>query len=545
MTTSPDSAPTLHEYRDNQFINCLPAILSPQEAYSALINLPDHDQAERDLPAYLRCHCVLRLNRYMDPLERQLALEAAVSIAIRQGYVGRNPRSTNYIHRLQNAYERVRQGSLHASVHDVESTAAGFCVIGCSGSGKTRSFDRTLRLYPQTIVHSGEFSLVQVPWIKLDCPTKGSPKDLCIKFFYAMDRLLGTQHRARHGTSRNSVGDMVVHMADIADRHALGILVVDEIQNLVRARGEGQEDLLNFLVSLVNEIGIPVVVVGTPDAEPVLQEKFREARRVIGVGSDFWDPMERTASWEHFVRRMWKFQWTREITPLTDDIRDLLYDRSQGIIDIVIKLFMLAQFRAIFLGGTTGQPERLDVKLLKHVADESFRLIEPMIDALRRKDSRQLATYDDLTSLQQKFDRMCDDTVRKLSPTRIGSMARATPVANPPSSDDERVLSAMENVGIGRDVATVALAEVKVESPDLSMLQVMEAISKKLGPGATAAGPGKAPRPRARKRTPASVPPDPADLRAIVTHAKAGGVSGYDALLSAGVIRSPVNDVGG
>ena len=46
----------------------------------------------------------------------------------------------------------------------------------------------------------------------------------------------------------------------------------------------GSERMLNFFVTLVNTIGLPVILIGTPEAIGVLQEKFRQARRGSGLG---------------------------------------------------------------------------------------------------------------------------------------------------------------------------------------------------------------------------------------------------------------------
>ena len=99
--------PVLPEYACNPFIARLPPPLSVQEALTALTDLPGYAHAERHYPAHLRCHCIQRLARYFDPMNRHLALEQRIGALIRQGYIGRNPRTTDFIHRLHNNHERV------------------------------------------------------------------------------------------------------------------------------------------------------------------------------------------------------------------------------------------------------------------------------------------------------------------------------------------------------------------------------------------------------------------------------------------------------
>ncbi len=170
--------PILPEYAGNPFIAHLPPPMSLQGALAALTDLQAYSPDERHYPAHLRCHCIQRLARYFDPANRHLALEGRIGALIRQGYVGSNPNIADFIHRLHNNRERVIRCDLDAGVYPVETTASGFTLIGCSGIGKSRSIDGILRLYPQTIAHDDPMALVQVSWLKLDCPHKASAKQL-------------------------------------------------------------------------------------------------------------------------------------------------------------------------------------------------------------------------------------------------------------------------------------------------------------------------------------------------------------------------------
>lgn len=53
-------------------------------------------------------------------------------------------------------------------------------------------------------------------------------------------------------------------MRQIANFHAIGLLIIDEIQHLNIK--PGADKMLNFFVTLVNVISLPVIMVGTPKA---------------------------------------------------------------------------------------------------------------------------------------------------------------------------------------------------------------------------------------------------------------------------------------
>ncbi|MFX7194121.1 ATP-binding protein, partial [Acinetobacter baumannii] len=70
-----------------------------------------------------------------------------------------------------------------------------------------------------------------------------------------------------------------------------GLLVIDEIQHLSRAKSGGSEKMLNFFVTMTNTIGIPVLFVGTPKARDIFDLDLRSSRRAAGLGSIFWNPI--------------------------------------------------------------------------------------------------------------------------------------------------------------------------------------------------------------------------------------------------------------
>ena len=208
------------------------------------------------------------------------------------------------------------------------TSASGFTFIGPSGMGKTTNLKNILDLYPQVIAHS-EHNASQIVWIKIDCPHAGSLKGLCIDVFKEIDRLVGTNYFKRFGSTRNSEDYMLAQVAQLAHTYHLGMLVIDEMQNLVNARRR-KDDLLNFLVKMDNIIGVPVIRVGTNEAYPILQGNFRNARRGTGEGGVLWDRMKKEDEdewdeWKFFVEGMWKYQWTAGYTVLTDEIYEALY----------------------------------------------------------------------------------------------------------------------------------------------------------------------------------------------------------------------------
>ena len=137
MTTSPETpASSLPEYESNPFIARLPPLQSQRQLSDALAARPEYHVQERGYAASLRKHCIMRLGRYFEPLERQIQLADRFGMLLRQGYIGRNPLTHDYIRHLQNGAERIEAKSLTISTrHPVENTATSFALAGCSGIG--------------------------------------------------------------------------------------------------------------------------------------------------------------------------------------------------------------------------------------------------------------------------------------------------------------------------------------------------------------------------------------------------------------------------
>ncbi|WP_031517536.1 ATP-binding protein [Desulfofalx alkaliphila] len=403
----------IKEYQGNPLIEVLPPIYSKEQVIEKLAVYPPYNKEERGLEPQYRFHLIQRLFQYFQPLNIHIDLEGRLSRLIRQGYMARNPFKTAYADSLQKGYQMIRNGNMEISCNSsFRTTASGLTIIGVSGMGKTTAINRILSTLPQVIVHSEykgmNFSLYQVVWLKLDCPFDGSIKGLCIDLFTKVDELLGTNYYQKFGSGRQSISSMLPRIAQIARVYSIGALIVDEIQHLSLAKSGGSEKMLNFFVTQVNTIGIPVVLVGTPKAMSVLQSEFRQARRGSGQGDMYWDRMEKNVNWDLLLEGMWDYQWTKSESPLTVELRDTLYEESQGITDIAIKLYAMAQMRAIATGRETITP-----KIISQVAKDSLRLVQPMLNALKSGNINKISEYEDIRPVD--IDGYIDEQLSQVS----------------------------------------------------------------------------------------------------------------------------------
>lgn len=391
----------LSEYNGNPLIEALPPIFSKNDVLIEHIKYPEVPDNIDQIPAEIRYQMLQRIKEFYMPPVEFVDIERRLSSLIRMGYTARNPvKNREFINVLQEINEVkvlpdekkiARLANLQAPNR---TSASSFSVIGVSGIGKTTAIEKILLMYPQVIYHSsynGEpFTRTQLVWLKMDCPYDGSLKTLCRSFFSAVDNVLGTtNYFQKYGNPRNSTALMMVHMAYVAALHSIGVFIIDEIQHLLAPK-VNSEEMLNFFVTLVNTIGMPVFYIGTYKAMKILNRDFRQARRVGTEGVLMWDRMKRDKKWNTFIQSLWKFQYLNEYTELTDSLNNTMYDLSQGITSVAVSIFMIAQKRAI------EREECITEGLLHVVYDNELAMIKPMLNALRNNNIRDLAKYEDL-----------------------------------------------------------------------------------------------------------------------------------------------------
>lgn len=403
-------------YRHNCFIEALPSALEPEKVASLIARLPVYDERERVLSPLVRLDAVYRIANCVFPMPEALELEQKFSRMIRNGYLVRNPLEKEWVRQMRSGFphlDEIRDGQPFRPL--IRSTAAGFAIIGASGVGKSTLVEGVLGLYPQVIMHTQyngtPFDQQQLVWLKLDCPYDGSLKGLCISFFEAVDEILGTGYAVQvKKNSRVTVDILLPMMTKLAAALGLGVLVIDEIQRLNEAASGGAQKMLNFFVQLTSTFGVPVVMVGTFKALTLFTCDFAMARRSAGQGDIIISNLQEDEYWDHFLGKLWRYQWTSQKTPLTPQLRKVMYEESQGIVDIAVKLYMLAQWSVI-----GEDDEQLTPARIREVARTNFHAARPILQALRMRDISALSKIKDILPLSGEVDNYLAKAVRRVT----------------------------------------------------------------------------------------------------------------------------------
>ncbi|MDH7973044.1 AAA family ATPase [Sphingomonas sp. AR_OL41] len=469
----------LEEHLDNPFCRSLGPLPSFAQLHGQMLVQPKEGQDDRLLKPHLRRTAVLRLFRLMVPTVRQVELGERIHQAVRLGYQHRNPKDGHYRRSHHATASALRAFQTGATVDEATSliftdpdiVAPGITLVGGPGMGKTRSTNRIIRTLSQPVRPDIEEYVLQLPIVKAECPSRGGRAALCFGIASALDKALGTSYHAELEKGRVTGDHLMLRVQHLLNLHAVGLLIIDEIQHLQQST-EGIRPIMNFLVTLVNVLGIPVMLIGTNEAHEVIQSSFREARRAVGIAQPNWNSMQADEDWEAWLGDVWKYQYTRTPVELTNALCALVHELSQGVIDIAIKLYAMAQMRAI----TEGGDELLTEDLFRQVAEEELVCVAPMLEALRTGNLKALAQFPDLKPLSHHVADVLAratgqslDRVEKIMAMRENMEGKTTSERDDPGENVKAYY-----VGEGHDVSFVswAFSQATIELGDVAWMKI-------------------------------------------------------------------------
>ena len=528
-------------FSGNPLIEALPAALDPDDLLSALMVAPTYSAEHKDLSVAERLQMLKSLSTFMFPMERHFAFTSELDSMLRNGYVGREPSTPEFVRRMQNIYEGRQAGTQdHKAETDDEAPQLSMILMGVSGMGKTRAIKSWAKTLPKVIYHP-EHHTYQIPVIHIELPSDGeSMTGLCNAVLRAVDKLLpGSDYVEAYATrGRPTVEKLILQVQGVLHRHCVGMLVCDEVQNLTNA-GKSKSRLMTELVSMSNILSLPIVFLGTNKAAQLFGLDFRKSRRVSGFGGQHWDRLQESqllddgrvvSEWREFVDFMWQFQWTKQDAPITEELRATLYWCCQGVVDTAIKMFAAAQARAILYGT-----EIVTEDLLMDVYKKDFVLLHPMLEALRKNDLRALAQFEDIYPLG--LDVVVDSISRRAS--ALKSPAITTKPGAP--NFTAQVATALASTGFSMEISLDAAEEVVSEGNARNLVEAVQMATEKLTPH----------KPPSRSRTSSKsskekAEPDysdrPNDLRRFIQFASRSGREAMDVMREAGVIK-PIEEV--
>lgn len=266
-----------------------------------------------------------------------------------------------------------------------------FSVIGTSGIGKSATISRVVNLLSENgIIELENPYLKVVPCIVAQCPFDCSSKGLLLEILRVIDSHIGTNHFEKALKARTTADMMISSVAQVLLNH-VGILIIDEIQNVVHHR-QGRQ-LVAMLTQLINCSGISICMVGTPEVEPFFSSVDYLARRTLGLK---YSKFEYGEYFELFCKELFRYQYIRTEVVLTDEMIHWLYEHSNGTLALVVTIFHDCQEIAILTGKET-----IDIELLNQAYQQRMNMIQGFVQPSITKRPQTSKVRKSITALEE------------------------------------------------------------------------------------------------------------------------------------------------
>lgn len=526
-------------FAGNKLIEALPSSVDEVELMKMLTYLPDFEPESRMLAAHERMHELIGLTNIMVPLAAHIQLARTIDSLMRSGYVGRRPLSRDHVA----IYHRINEGAAEKKpfrqAADTVKPQLSTALIGVSGMGKTTTVKRCLAHLP-TVIYHPDFDLYQIPYLHFEMPSDGkSEKALATGIIERIDKLLPhfNYYEEFVGKSRASGQVMLRQAARLMNKHCVGLLIPDEIQNMSNTRKEDQV-VMTELTSLCNVSEVPILFIGTNKAEKILGLDFRQARRSLGYGLGDWGPLPRwdlaadadgrtalvEGEWVELMTSLWRYQWVQKPVKLDESLLAVFYECTQGVIDLAIKLFIVAQGRAILDGS-----EQLSEQLIRDVYKTEMRLIHPMVDALRDNDIDALMKFEDVRPLSTK------DLLNDLSRRYRGQRSPAASTRPGIADFELRLTRAAQELGLSTEDAAALARQINEEGTAKDMFDAMRQLAKKVAPQKRVAATKASKRKAAEAPAPVDFSDRPLDYRRAIAESTRAGTAVVEQLVNLGM----------
>ena len=261
---------------------------------------------------------------------------------------------------------QIQRNENHKRIHQRESNSIlggsdSFTIIGISGIGKSTAINRAIDLISEKGILENTYTKI-IPCLLVQCPHDCSVKGLLLEILRQTDTFLNSDFYPKAIKNRVTTDMLIGNVAQIAINH-IGILIVDEIQNVVQ--NKNGTALISMLTQLINSSGISIAMVGTPECTVFFEQAMQLARRSLGL---YYSVAEYDQFFYDFCTTIFRYQYVKNQTNISDSIVRWLYDHSGGIISVVISLIHDSQEIAILNGTETMNLDNLNTAYKKRLA---------------------------------------------------------------------------------------------------------------------------------------------------------------------------------
>ena len=319
----------------------LPPILSGERLISSLTVLPEYEPSIIHKSETERLMALSDIYRIYIPSKMSQEIYSKLYLSLMRSL--QKKRTDPFVMQQQQNNFRMIQKKFYNG--GIIGGSDSFSIIGNSGIGKSASIFRAIDLITDSAVIEFENPYAKViPSLVVQCPFDYSVKGLLLEILRKADELLDSKYYENAIKIKATTDTLIGCVSQIALNN-IGLLIVDEIQNICNSKNG--KTLVGSITQLVNNSGISICFVGTPECKNFFDKVMHLARRTMGLE---YTSLDFDVEFTMFCKIIFQYQYMEERIEITDKIIKWLYDHSSGNVSIVIALLHDAQEIGILSG---------------------------------------------------------------------------------------------------------------------------------------------------------------------------------------------------
>ena len=358
----------------NDIMKKLPPMLSGKQLEEAMTVLPVFDPTIRFENAADRLIALTDLYRVFIPNDLSREIYSKLYLALLRSL------------QKKESIARIRQGNenhktyMQQTINGIIGGADSFTIIGKSGIGKSSAISRAVQLITEgRVIESDNPFTKIIPCVLVQCPFDSSVKGLLLEILRVVDEQLGSNYYVK-STSAKATTDMLIGTVSQVALNHIGILIVDEIQNVAVAKNG--RNLLGALLQLINCSGISIGMVGTPECTEFFSQAYQLARRSLGLQ---YDSMDYGKEFYNLCQILLQYQYVRHPMEVDDAVVRWLYEHTGGNVSSVVTLLHDSQEIGIMNGKDT-----LGFEELEEVYSDRMRLLHTYAAPKRKSQTSKI-----------------------------------------------------------------------------------------------------------------------------------------------------------
>ena len=311
----------------NEIVKKLPEMLMGEELDKALEILPDYDESIRNKSQAERLIALQDIYNAYVPNTMSREIYSKLYLAMLRSLQKKQTKMAMI--QLNENYKGIKVKEYNGIIGGSDS----FTIIGASGVGKSSAVSRAINLIGgnEIIETSNPYAKI-VPCVVVQCPFDSSVKGMLVEILRVVDERLETKYYTNAVRARATTDMLIGSVSQVALNH-IGLLVIDEIQHIVHHKNG--KSLVNCLTQLINNTGISICMVGTPECVPFFVQAQQLARRSLGLQ---YGNMEYGIEFRKFCETLFHYQYVKAKTVIDDGMIQWLYEHSQGNLSMVVSL---------------------------------------------------------------------------------------------------------------------------------------------------------------------------------------------------------------